>query len=123
VKKESPTVLVVDDEPAILRLVERALSTRGYDVRAVDHPWKALDIVEAGTCFDLIISDVIMPEMCGPELLKRLTPFCPNAGVIFMSAHTGEEALPQNAVFLSKPFHIIDLLSIAEKKASRRFIR
>ena len=120
-KNAIPTVLVVEDDPAILRLIARALSTRGYDVHAVDHPLKALDIVQAGTCFDLIISDVIMPEMCGPELLKRLTPFCPQAGVVFISAHTGEEALPQNATFLSKPFHITDLLSIAEKKAPSRF--
>ena len=112
----APRVLVVDDEPAVLHLVSRALERRGYEVHAANHPLQALELVTAAPCFDLVVSDVIMPGICGPELVRRITQVCPTIGVILMSAHMASEALPDHAAFLSKPFHMADLYSAVEKK-------
>ena len=75
----TPRVLVVDDEPAVLRLVSKALSVRGYEVYAAASPMQALHLARAAPCFDLVVSDVIMPEMCGPELVRRISRICPHA--------------------------------------------
>jgi CheY-like chemotaxis protein len=108
-------VLVVDDEPAVLGLVSKALSGRGYEVHAVPSPLQALQIAHDEPCFDLLVSDVIMPEMCGPELVRRIAQLCPTAAVVLMSAHIACETLPEHAAFISKPFLLTDLYSIVEK--------
>jgi two-component system cell cycle sensor histidine kinase/response regulator CckA len=108
-------ILVIDDELAVLRLVSKVLSRRGYEVQAVDHPLKALKVAEATPCFDLVLSDVIMPEMCGPELVKKLTRICPNAAVVLMSAHIICEDFPTHAKFISKPFLPEDLCALVEQ--------
>ncbi len=58
----TPKILVVDDEPAVLGLVSKALSAKGYEVHAACHPNQALKLAEAMPCFDLVVSDVIMPD-------------------------------------------------------------
>jgi len=108
-------VLVVDDEPAVLGLVSRALSRKGYEVHAVSSPLEALHLAHDTPCFDLVVSDVIMPEMCGPELVKRIAQLCPTAAVILMSGHIASETLPEGAAFISKPFLTTDLYSVVDK--------
>jgi CheY-like chemotaxis protein len=108
-------VLVVDDEPAVLGLVSKALSGRGYDVHAVSSPLQALQVAHDEPCFDLLVSDVIMPGMCGPELVRRIAQLCPTAAVVLMSAHIASETLPEHATFISKPFLLADLYSVVEK--------
>lgn len=107
-------VLVVDDEPSVLNLVSTVLSSRGYEVKAVSSPLQALELARATPCFDLLVSDVIMPEMCGPELVKRITRICPNAAVVLMSGHISCEELPRHAKFIGKPFLPKDLHSVVE---------
>ena len=63
----------------------------------------------------MIVSDVIMPEMCGPELVRNIKRMCPRTGVVLMSAHIASEALPEYAAYISKPFRMTDLFSIVEK--------
>lgn len=127
-----PRVLVVDDEPAVLGLVSRALSLRGYEVQAVPNPLHALQLVHDTPCFDLMVSDVIMPEMCGPELVRRVVQICPEAAIVVMSAHIDGhvmtarldgEALPRHAKFISKPFGLTDLYATVEKALSDARIR
>ncbi|MGB9456372.1 MAG: response regulator [Bryobacteraceae bacterium] len=108
-------ILVVDDDPAVLGLVSRALSRRGYEVHAVTSPLEALHRAHDTPCFDLVVSDVIMPEMCGPELVKRIGQLCPASAVVLMSGHIDSEALPDGAAFISKPFLTTDLYSVVEK--------
>ena len=108
-------ILVVDDEPAVLGLVSRALSRRGYEVHAVNSPLEALRVAHDTPCFDLLVSDVIMPEMCGPELVRRIGQLCPAFAVVLMSGHIDSEALPDGAAFISKPFLTNDLYSVVEK--------
>jgi DNA-binding NtrC family response regulator len=60
----------------------------------------------------LVVSDVIMPGMCGPELIRRITQMCPTTAVVMMSAHIATEALPERAAFIGKPFQVTDLYSV-----------
>ena len=113
-------VLVVDDELSVLRLVSKVLSARGFEVEAASHPFQALQLVHDMPCFDLVVSDVIMPDMCGPELVRAIIKMCPDAAVVLMSAYISNEALPGNATFIGKPFGLADLCSVAEKALERR---
>lgn len=105
-----------NDEPSVLRLVAGALSLQGYEVHAAPHPVQALELAKmASPCFDVVVSDVIMPEMCGSELVRNIKRISPNTAVVLMSAHISSEALPEYAAFISKPFRIEDLYSVVEK--------
>jgi len=53
--------------------------------------------------------------MCGPELVRRICVLCPEASVLLMSAYVDPEGMPENARFLSKPFHISELCSAVDK--------
>ena len=63
---------VVDDEVAVLGLVTKALSLRGYEVHSESSPLEALQFVEDSPNFDLLVTDVITPDMCGPEFGRRI---------------------------------------------------
>ena len=108
-------ILVVDDEPVVLSVVSKALAALGYDIHAAASPAKALEAVERDPSFDLVVSDVIMPGMCGPELVKKIAQICPGAGVVLMSGHIDIQGLPKHATFLSKPFLMTDLYATVEK--------
>ena len=115
-----PRILVVDDEPGMLRTIERILSTR-YDVRAVRLPSAALDAVNAGT-FDVAILDVRMPEMDGFALMARLGERQPDLDVIVMTGSTDERdarlirAIRERAFFfLTKPFDREVLLTLVQR--------
>lgn len=114
-----PKVLVVDDEPDVLGLVAAALSIRGFEVHAASSPRQALELVKTMPVFDLLVSDVIMPEMCGPELVKKIAQICPTIAVVMMSAYIDCEELPRSAGFISKPFLLTDLYSVVEKTLAR----
>ena len=116
-------VLVVDDEPSVLRLVAGGLSKQGYEVHAAPHPVQALVIVKAASpCFDVVVSDVIMPDMCGPELVRNIRRICPSIAVVLMSAHIAAEGLPEFAAFIGKRFRMDELYSLV-KKGDFRFWR
>ena len=112
-----PRILVVDDEPGMLRTIERILSAR-YDVRAVRLPSAALDAAGAGS-FDVAILDVRMPEMDGFALMARLGELQPDLDVIMMTGSTDERdarlirAIREKAFFfLTKPFDRDVLLTL-----------
>jgi len=107
-----PKILVVDDEPAVLGLVSKALESRGYEVHAACCPTQALEIARNAPCFDLVVSDVMMPGMCGPELVRRIAQICPTTAIVMMSAYVAAEAVPKRAAFISKPFRVTDLYSV-----------
>lgn len=105
---------MVDDEPAILGLVSNALSAWGYEVYAAPGPRQALELARRERWFHVVVSDVIMPEMCGPELVKELSRMCPGAAIVMMSGYIAAEAMPSGAAFVSKPFRLADLRSAVE---------
>ena len=106
----SETVLVVEDEPAVLRLSRRALETQGYVVLAAADGADALRIVERhGGTIDLLLTDVVMPGLSGRELADQLSVRRPGIRVLFMSGYPGDAVvqhgtLPPGSAFLQKPF-------------------
>lgn len=111
------TILLVEDEEAVRAFASRALSTRGYNVLEAENGEIALDIVdECGDEIDLVISDVVMPNLDGPSMAKKLRERYPDVKVIFISGYT-EDAFedelerPEDFIFLPKPFSLKQLAS------------
>ncbi len=111
------TILLVEDEDAVRAFAARALQTRGYTVYQASTGTEALEVMaEIGGKVDLVVSDVVMPEMDGPTLLKHLRETDPSLKIIFMSGYA-EDAFKRNLdenetfAFLQKPF---DLKQLAE---------
>jgi two-component system, cell cycle sensor histidine kinase and response regulator CckA len=109
------TILLVEDEDAVRAFAARALASRGYTVLEANSGERALEIAEeqAGK-FDLVLSDVVMPEMDGPTLLKELRKRGITAKTIFISGYA-EDAFEKNLeseqdfYFLPKPFSLKQL--------------
>jgi CheY-like chemotaxis protein len=81
-----PRVLIVDDEPDILKLLAEALTIRGYDVRLASSGDEALDVVEREDSINMVLLDVILPGKSGVQTLKELKERHPQLAVILMSA-------------------------------------
>lgn len=110
------TILIVDDNMMVLELVKTLLESLGCKVLSTDSPNHALQIVDSlDAPIDLLISDVIMPEMNGPELYKCLTDRYPDLPILFISGYTFEVTIKdissdKNVNFLPKPFTTEQLL-------------
>jgi PAS domain S-box-containing protein len=103
------TVLVVEDEPHVRRLAVLALRAYGYTVLEASDGAEAIEAAgNAGTAVDVIVSDVMMPGMSGPELLERLSAVVPRARALLMSGHAEATVLSAHPAlhwaFLPKPF-------------------
>jgi PAS domain S-box-containing protein len=104
------TILVVEDEPAVLMLSQRALEAQGYVVLAASDATTALRIVERhGGTIHLMLTDVVMPGMSGHDLAEQLTARRPGIRVLYMSGYPGDAIvqhgeLPAGSAFLQKPF-------------------
>jgi len=104
------TLLLVEDEAAILSLVERMLKQLGYRVLTANSPMKAITIAENHPGkIDLLVTDVIMPELNGRDLASRLQKIFPELQVLFMSGYSSNiilhrGVLEKNTVLLEKPF-------------------
>ena len=110
------TVLLVEDEPALRRMVRQALSQRGYAVLEATDGENALQVSERhqGT-IHLLLTDVVMPRLGGPELAERLMQRRPEMTVLYISGYAETDIASQNlpgarAEFLQKPFATDDLL-------------
>ena len=100
------TVLIVDDDPQILRLVEKMLRPRNVNVLSAPRPTEALLICQQQPV-DLLISDVLMPEMDGNKLAERVLKLHPQAAVLLISGHYKDPpaaAKSGQVRFLKKPF-------------------
>lgn len=106
-------ILLAEDEEAMRTYLARALENAGYEVIAVDRGTAALPWLETEE-FDLLLTDIVMPEMDGIELAQRCANISPETKVMFItgfaavSLRASREA-PQAKV-LSKPFHLRDLV-------------
>jgi two-component system cell cycle sensor histidine kinase/response regulator CckA len=107
------TILLVEDEDAVRVFSARALSNKGYQVLEANNGLTALDVMaERGDNIDLIVTDVIMPEMDGPTFVKEVVKTRPDLPVIFVSGYTEDrfkEEIGDNAYFLPKPFTLQQL--------------
>jgi PAS domain S-box-containing protein len=123
------TILVVEDEKGILKMTTLVLERLGYTVLAASSPVEAIRTVEAHAGkIDMLISDVVMPEMSGRDMAAKLLQAYPGLRCLFMSGYTAEVIahhgiLDEGIHFINKPFRIKDLaLKVREilSKSSRR---
>ena len=109
-RRGSETILIVEDEEMVRALASRGLRDHGYTVIEARHGGEALQQLESRPMgVDLVISDVVMPEMGGRELGRRLTAIRPTLPILFMSGYTGEDVIQRGllepgAPFQQKPF-------------------
>jgi PAS domain S-box-containing protein len=110
-------VLVVEDEPGVKRMAERILNKGGYSVISTTHPAEAIEICNRGEqSVDLLLTDVIMPEMLGTELVEKVREIQPDLRVVYMSGYSHEvlaaQTLTDNdrSAFIEKPFNARALL-------------
>ncbi len=107
-------ILLAEDEEAMRLYLERALVRTGYAVTAVDRGTAAYDLLKAGERFDLLLTDIVMPEMDGIELAQKAAVIAPDMRVMFITGFSAVtlragQTMP-NAKVLSKPFHLKDLV-------------
>jgi two-component system cell cycle sensor histidine kinase/response regulator CckA len=113
------TVLLVEDEPMVRTVAERALTRHGYSVVTANNGFEALEILNRGDEFALLISDVVMPEMDGPTMVKEARQSRPDLPVLFMSGYAEEQLRKSidldKVAFLPKPFSVQELAEAARK--------
>jgi PAS domain S-box-containing protein len=114
-ERGSETILLVEDEPAILRMTTMMLELLGYTVLAASTPGEALRLAqEHAGGIDLVLTDVVMPEMNGRDLAKNLLSIYPDMRRLFMSGYTADVIAHQGVLdagvhFMQKPFSLADL--------------
>lgn len=111
-------ILLAEDDDAMRSYLARALENAGYDVAAVDRGTAALPLLQAED-FDLLLSDIVMPEMDGIELAQRCAEISPRTRVMFITGFAAvtlkaSREAPQ-ATVLSKPFHLRDLIAEVQR--------
>jgi len=111
-------ILLAEDDEAMRVYLQRALEKAGYTVDAVDCGTAAIPLLETGA-FDMLLSDIVMPEMDGIELAQRCNEISPHTRVMFITGfaavalRAGREA--PHAKMLSKPFHLKDLVKEVDR--------
>jgi two-component system alkaline phosphatase synthesis response regulator PhoP len=120
----SPRILVADDEPALLRLLEFVLGRRGYVIQGVSNGDAAIDVLKS-ECPDLAILDVMMPGRDGFEVLTfiRETDHLAGLPVVLLTARAQLDDIQQGLslgadAYLAKPFDPEELLSVVESLVS-----
>ena len=114
-RREGVTVLLVEDDVIMRRLMRRMLEEHGYKVLEAEDGKSALDLIGSHSgSIDLILTDVVMKGMNGPELVLRLIESHPAMKVVYMSGYTGElvanQGIDSGIQLLEKPFTRVDLL-------------
>jgi PAS domain S-box-containing protein len=116
-KRQGTTILLVEDDEIMRSLTRQLLQEHGYTVFDADDGKSALEWVESHPGqIDLLLTDVVMRRMSGPELVERLSASHPNLQVVYMSGYTGEliaerEVLKRGITLLEKPFTRTALLN------------
>jgi two-component system cell cycle response regulator CpdR len=114
-------ILLAEDEDAMRTYLARALENAGYSVAAVDRGTAAVPLLQEEH-FDLLLSDIVMPEMDGIELAQRCAELSPATKVMFITGFAAvtlkaSREAPQAKV-LSKPFHLKDLVMEVDRMFS-----
>lgn len=117
-------ILVVDDSPEPREICQRILRREGYGVQSVDSAKKALEELKA-TRFDLVITDLKMPEMDGMTLLKKVKEIDPKICVIVMTGYPDEESKAKAielgaSGYLAKPLDVSELVAIVKDRLEHR---
>ena len=121
-KRKGTTILLVEDDEIMRSLTRKLLEEHGYTVVEADDGKSALEWTEShSTPIDLLLTDVMMRRMSGPELVERLTASRPDLKVVYMSGYTGElmanrDVLKPGVTLLEKPFSRSALLNTIHSK-------
>jgi len=115
----SGTVLLVEDEPMVRTVAERALTRHGYKVITADNGEEALEVIARGDEIALLISDVVMPGMDGPTMVAEARKSRPDLPILFMSGYAEEQLRKSidldKVAFLPKPFSVQELAEAARR--------
>ena len=115
-RSNSETILLVEDELAVRALARRVLEKTGYKVLESSSPTDAIRLAGSHRNeIDLIVSDVVMPEMNGPSMVSRVLELCPDARVLFISGYADEDVIGRGLqnpgmTLLQKPFSAQELV-------------
>ncbi len=113
------TVLLVEDEPMVRAVAERALTRHGYKVVTANNGEEALEVIDRGEEIALLISDVVMPGMDGPSMVAEARKSRPELPILFMSGYAEEQLRKSidldKVAFLPKPFSVQELAEAARK--------
>ena len=118
------TILAVDDDRKVLGLIENVLGAAGYRVLTADSGWKAVELHEKALGrIDLLLTDVIMPDLTGPVLAERLRARQPALQVLFISGFHDADLVQRflslkQFTLLPKPFTVDGLLRVVEQSLS-----
>lgn len=97
-------ILLVEDEPAVKGLFSQALQKEGYTVHEARNGVEALEVEKDIARLDVLVTDVVMPYMKGPELARQLRAKQPDLKVIFVSGYVAPGDLGEHQALLQKPF-------------------
>ncbi len=116
-------VLLVDDEDPVRKVVSEMLKRSGHTVLEARNGNEGLELARSHP-IDLLITDIVMPVMSGPELVERVALFSPNVPVLYTSGYTDDAVVPtslhQASAFLQKPFDMSSLLAEVAKLLARQ---
>ena len=116
-------LLLVEDEDMVRSVAERALSRAGYSVRSAASGEEALALLEEDSTVDLVVSDVAMPGLDGPQTVRAIREHLPAVPVLFMSGYAEEQARRRidvdGADFLPKPFSVMQLTDAVAQLLAR----
>ena len=117
--KVLPKILLAEDDNDMRRFLVKALKNAGYEVVSFDNGLSAYHRLREEP-FELLLTDIVMPEMDGIELARKATELDPDLKVMFITgfaavALNADSQAPKDAKVLSKPFHLRDLVNEVEK--------
>ena len=109
------TILLVEDEELVRALATEALRSRGYRVHVAEGGLKAIEVAESRVPIDLVVSDVVLPGMSGPDVCAAVLARRPGTQVLFISGYTDRSLFHRGLIgpetpYLHKPFTAVGLL-------------
>lgn len=117
----STKVLIVDDDASVRRVAAMILKTRGYKVIEADSGFDGLErFAEHHGTIDLVLSDIVMPQMTGPEMIEKMLAVDPFVPVMLMTGCAMDSKLPEAIPVLPKPFTPATLLQAVSARLDRR---
>lgn len=123
--RKTGTILVVDDEPNIRRVLEAVLAKEGHTVVVAENGRKGLEALSSGSRFDVLVTDLIMPDLNGVELLESAKQIDPAIAVLMITAHgtikSAVDAMKLGAFdYITKPFDLDDIKQLIQNALKRR---
>ena len=123
--KKTGTILVVDDEPNIRRVLEAVLAKEGHTVLTAENGRKGLEVISKDSSIDVLITDLIMPDINGVELLAAAREFNTNMSVLMITAHgtikSAVDAMRLGALdYITKPFDLDEIKLVVKNALERK---